>query len=50
MKLEEGRKEGREEGFGEANIKNARGMKAEGIPVGIIAKITGLSTDEIAAL
>ena len=34
----------------QSNIQNARGMKAEGIPLEIIAKITGLPLDEIAGL
>ena len=51
---EEGRAEGRAEGerVGEKKerLKNARGMKAEGIPSELIAKITGLSLQEIEAL
>ena len=50
MKLEEGRKEGREEGFGEANIKNARGMKAAGIAPDLIAQITGLPLETVERL
>ena len=34
----------------EERIKNARGMKAEGIPIEIVMKITGLSAEEINAL
>ena len=52
--LREGRQEGRQEGIQEGirqnSIQNARGMKAEGIPTGTIAKITGLSPDEIEKL
>ena len=52
--LREGRQEGRQEGIQEGirqnSIQNARGMKAEGIPAGIIAKITGLTPDEIEKL
>ena len=52
--LREGRQEGRQEGIQEGirqnSIQNARGMKAEGIPTGIIAKITGLTPDEIEKL
>ena len=47
---EEGRAEGRVEGREEERLKNARGMKAEGIPSELIAKITGLSLQEIEAL
>ena len=52
--LEEGRKEGleegRKEGMNEERIKNARGMKAEGVADEIIARVTGLTPEEIAAL
>ena len=48
--LREGRQEGIQEGIRQNNIQNARGMKAEGIPTGTIAKITGLSPDEIEKL
>lgn len=52
--IKEGRQKGMQEGIKEGikqnSIQNARGMKAEGIPVGIIAKITGLTLDEIARL
>ena len=34
----------------EERMKNARGMKAEGIPIEIVMKITGLSAEEINAL
>lgn len=34
----------------EERVKNARGMKAEGIPIEIVMKITGLSAEEINAL
>ena len=46
----EGRKEGRKEGQEAERLKNARGMKAEGLPTALIAKITGLSTEEIEKL
>lgn len=46
----EGLEEGRKEGMKEERIKNARGMKAEGIANVIIARITGLTPEEIAAL
>ena len=48
--MEEGRQEGIQEGIRQNSIQNARGMKAEGIPAGIIAKITGLTPDEIEKL
>ena len=48
--LEEGMKEGKKEGVREERIKNARGMKAEGIADEIIARVTGLTPEEIAAL
>ena len=48
--MEKGMQEGIKEGMKQSNIQNARGMKAEGIPLEIIAKITGLPLDEIAGL
>lgn len=45
--LQKGRTEGRAEGFLEANRRNARAMKAKGLPVELIAEITGLSVQEI---
>ena len=60
--MEKGRAEGRAEGLKrgmteglaqgrmEATIKNARAMKAEGLATELIAKITGLSLEEIAQL
>ena len=56
--MRKGREEGRAEGLAEGErvgekkerLKNARGMKAEGIPSELIAKITGLSLQEIEAL
>ena len=39
--LEKGMKEGKKEGMREERIKNARGMKAEGIADEIIARVTG---------
>lgn len=47
---EEGRKEGREEGKRQANINNAKAMKADGMSAELIAKYTGLSLDEITNL
>lgn len=52
--LEEGREEGRavglEEGREEERFSVARKMKHDNIPVGIIAKYTGMTPEEIAAL
>ena len=52
--LQEGRQEGLEkgiqQGIRQGNIQNARGMKSEGIPAEIIAKITGLTRDEVEKL
>ena len=46
----EGRAEGLEEGEAKERIKNARKMKDKGYPIEDIAEITGLSSEEIAAL
>jgi predicted transposase YdaD len=50
----EGRAEGHAEGHAEGRVEgckeNARRMKAEGIEQKLIAKCTGLSEEEIAAL
>ena len=46
----EGREEGRAEGRAEERIKNARSLKANGIPLDIIASSLGLSQDEIEEL
>lgn len=46
----EGRAEGLAEGFDKANRQHARSMKAKGIPVSLIAEITGLSDQEIKEL
>lgn len=48
--LVEGMAKGREEGYSEANANNARAMKAKGIAAELIAEITGLSPEAIAAL
>ena len=45
-----GMKEGMKEGMRDERIKNARGMKAEGIADEIIARVTGLTQEEMAAL
>ena len=37
----------REQGREQERLKNARGMKAEGIDAAVIAKITGLTINEI---
>ena len=51
---EEGRKEGRKEGIEQGTIeerrKNAKAMKALGLPLETIAKVTGMSVDDIAEL
>ena len=47
---EEGLKEGIKEGIQEERLKNARSMKAEGIPDETIARITGLPVEEITDL
>ena len=48
--LQKGRQEGRQEGWQEGRKEVARTLKAFGDPVEKIAKATGLSADEIAAL
>ena len=45
--MEEGRAEGRAEGVEENKRENARRMKGDGLPVELIAKYTGLSTEDI---
>ena len=51
---EEGRKEGRKEGIEQGTIeerrKNAKAMKALGLPLETIVKVTGMSADDIAEL
>ena len=44
------RKEGREEGREEGLMQAARNMKAQGLPVEVIAKVTGLSEEICAQL
>ncbi|NLI79629.1 MAG: hypothetical protein GX442_24695, partial [Candidatus Riflebacteria bacterium] len=46
----EGREEGREEGHREERQDLARKMLAEGFPPTTVAKITGLSAEDLAAL
>ena len=48
--LEEGEKKGRGEGIKEGIIKTAQNMKKEGLPIPLIAKMTGLSKEEIEVL
>lgn len=48
--LAKGRTEGLAEGIEQANRQNARNMKAKGIPVDLIAEITGLPVQEINSL
>ena len=48
--LMEGRMEGREEGKREKQQEIVRNLKANGIPIDIIVKSTGLSAEEITAL
>ena len=45
-----GREEGLQQGREEERIKNARSLKANGVPVDVIAKSLGLTAEEIAAL
>lgn len=47
---EEGRAEGRVEGLVEGKRQTAREMKADGMPVNVISKYTGLSFEEIDSL
>ena len=42
-----GLEEGKEEGIKEGKLETAKLMKAEGLPAELIAKITGLTTEEI---
>ena len=46
----EGEKKGRAEGRAEALLATARTMKADGLPVDVIAKYTGIAADEIVCL
>ena len=48
--LEKGMKQGMEQGQQEERIRNARGMKAKGIPVEVISEITGLTAEEVGKL
>ena len=47
---EKGLKEGLEKGRIEERLRNARGLKARGVDADIIARVTGLSVDDILAL
>ena len=48
--LAEGRAEGRAEGSSERALEIAKGMMMDGLPVSVIAKYTGLSSEEIERL
>jgi predicted transposase/invertase (TIGR01784 family) len=50
MGMEKGREEGMEKGIEKGKIETALAMLKESIPVGVIAKCTGLSPEEIAKL
>jgi predicted transposase/invertase (TIGR01784 family) len=46
----EGEKKGRAEGRAEEKLNNARSLKKNGVPIDLIAKSLGLTTEEIEAL
>ena len=48
--LEKGMEKGLEKGKEDERRKNAVGMKAEGIPVDVISRVTGLTQEEVSAL
>ena len=48
--MKQGMKQGLEQGQQEERIRNARGMKAKGIPVEVISEITGLTAEEVGKL
>jgi len=52
--IEQGRKEGRserlEEGEEKGTLKVARGMKAEGMDISLIIKLTGLTSEQVSRL
>ena len=48
--MERGMKQGMEKGRQEERIRNARGMKAKGIPVEVISEITGLTVEVVGKL
>jgi predicted transposase/invertase (TIGR01784 family) len=48
--LEQGMAQGMAQGIAQANRENAMKMKADGIPVELIAKYTGLDVDTINCL
>ena len=48
--LAEGRAEGRAEGHAEEKLENARNLKANGVPVELIAKSLGLAEEEVGKL
>ena len=48
--MKQGLEQGLEQGQQEERIRNARGMKAKGIPVEVISEITGLTAEEVGKL
>ena len=48
--LKNGLKKGLEQGALEEKIKNAKAMKVLGLPLGTIAKVTGMSVEDIEKL
>jgi predicted transposase/invertase (TIGR01784 family) len=48
--MEKGLEKGLEKGRQEERIRNARGMKAKGIPVEVISEITGLTVEVVGKL
>ncbi|CCY37608.1 putative uncharacterized protein [Alistipes sp. CAG:831] len=48
--MKQGMEQGLEQGQQEERIRNARGMKAKGIPVEVISEITGLTAEEVGKL
>ena len=48
--LKKGLKKGLEQGALEEKIKNAKAMKVLGLPLGTIAKVTGMSIEDIEKL
>jgi predicted transposase/invertase (TIGR01784 family) len=48
--MRRGIQQGIQQGAKDANIENARRMKADGMPLELIAKYTGLAPEEIAPL
>lgn len=48
--MKQGMEKGLEKGRQEERIRNARGMKAKGIPVEVISEITGLTVEVVGKL